>query len=317
MSVENFHIGDDQGGFWYNTLKMIKKFFDHKIWAILSTCIVVLILVVLAMGMGGLHFRPGRPLAKGGTSTIEVSVEKITEGIASIPLWKVVAFWSLFLLLVIIVVSMFPPELRKKILKAFLRFALFVLAMIYIVMNLHTVIPALNLAKIGASESNIPASVETAPAVFTPPQVPSEILYLISLGVVLTLAIIAFRMGRRWLQKRRPQKSTQPLEGLAEVARSSLAEISSGRDWEDVIINCYARMSAVADAQRGLHRRKDLTASEFAARLERAGLPGQAVRRLTNLFEEARYGAVQASRDEVAEAIACLRSVLYACGVNE
>ncbi len=296
---------------------MLKKFFDHKVWVLLAACLAVLMLVVLAAGLGNIHFLPGRPLAQVPASTFQISIEKVAEEIANIPLWRQVVFWALVLVLVIIVTSLFPPEWRKKILKYFLRYSLFVLAILFLMKNFRSLLPALKIGNAAALEGNVPTSVETAPAVFTPPQIPAALLYLISLGVILALAVMAFLLGHGWLQKKRLQKDSQSLEDLGEIARSSLADISSGREWEDVIINCYARMSEVADVQRGLHRRKDLTASEFAARLEGAGLPGQAVRRLTRLFEAARYGARHASPEEVAEAVACLRTVLQACGVNE
>ena len=76
-------------------------------------------------------------------------------------------------------------------------------------------------------------------------------------------------------------------------------------------------MSIVVGEKRELRRSKDLTAGEFAIRLEGAGLPGEAVRRLTGLFEAARYGTRGASREEIAEALACLTTILTACGVNE
>jgi hypothetical protein len=104
---------------------------------------------------------------------------------------------------------------------------------------------------------------------------------------------------------------------LAEIVRTSLDDISSGRDWEAVIIKCYARMSDVVGSRRGVQRRKGFTPAEFSIRLVNAGLPGDAVRRLTHLFEEARYGTRQASQMEVNEAIACLDSVLTACGVEK
>lgn len=296
---------------------MLKKFFDHKIWTLLAVGLVVFILVILAAGLGNTRFLPGHPLAHGESVTFQISVDKVTEEITDIPLWKQVFFWTLVLLLVIIVASLFPPEWRKKILKAFLRYTLFVLALIYLVKNFHALLPALSLAKIGAPVTSGPLSQETAPVVFTPPQVPSAFLYLISLGVILALAVIAFLGSRRWLQKRRLPNGSQPLQDLAKIARSSLTDISADRAWEDAIIRCYARMSAVLETQRGIHRRKDLTASEFALRLEAAGLPGEAVRRLTRLFEDARYGARQATRAEKVEAIACLRTVLHACGVTE
>jgi ABC-type multidrug transport system fused ATPase/permease subunit len=296
---------------------MIKKFFDHKIWTVLSACLAVLMLVFLAAGLGNVQFQPGLPLAKGEPTVIEVSVGKIAEAVANIPLWKIVVFWSLVFLLVIIFTALVPPEWRKKILKYFLRYTLFVLAIFYIVKNFRTLLPALNIDLARVSEGSVPAIGETAPPVFTPPNVPPALLYLVSLLVILVLAIVAFLTSRRWLHKQHLQKNSRPLVDLAEIAYSSLAEISSGKNWEDVIINCYARMSDVIYAQRGIHRRKDLTASEFAARLEEAGLPGEAVLRLTRLFETARYGARHASREEMIEAVACLTTVMCACGVNE
>jgi Domain of unknown function (DUF4129) len=296
---------------------MMKKFFDHKSWAVLAACLAVLMLVLLAAGLGNLHFQPGRSFAQGKSLSFQFSIEKVSEEIASIPTWKQVVFLFLVFLLVIIVIALLPPKWRKKILKYFLRYALFVLFLWYIVKNFRVLLPALNLAMAGTPKSSVPNLTETAQSVFMPPQVPSMVLYLISLGIILALALIVFLISRRWLQKQDLQKNSRPLEGMAKIARSSLADISSGRNWEDVIINCYARMSDVAGTQRGLHRRKDLTAGEFAFRLEGSGLPGEAVRRLTRLFEAARYGVRHASREETAEAIACLTTVLNACGINE
>ncbi len=106
---------DSPDGFWYNSLGMIKKFFDHKIWTILSACLAVMMLVFLAAGLGNIHFQPGRPIAQAESeTTIQISVEKIAEEIASIPIWKQVVFWALVLLLVIIVASLFPPNGAKR-----------------------------------------------------------------------------------------------------------------------------------------------------------------------------------------------------------
>ena len=274
-------------------------------------------LVILATGLGNVHFQPGRPIALGETRNIQVSFDKISAEIVDIPFWKQVAFWSLVFILILIIASVLPAEWRKRLILYFLRLALFVLALFYIIKNFRTLFPNLTLGGNLTAGTNTLTGGESTPVVFTPPQVPSALLYLISLGVVLVLAGLAFLLSRWWLHKHSIRKDFQPMEDLAEIARSSLNAISLGKDWEDVIINCYARMSDVAVSQRGLHRRKDLTAWEFVARLEEAGLPGQAVRRLTRLFEAARYGSTQATHAEVAEAIACLTTVLHACGVNE
>jgi hypothetical protein len=296
---------------------MIKRFFDNKILVVTLACLAVLLLVLLAAGLGNLQFQPARPIIRSESNTIQFSVEKIAKEIADIPLWKQVFLWALVFILVIIVASLFSPEMRKRIIRYFLRFALFVLALLYILKNFHSLFSALDLGGKISAEGNVPAGGESATAVFTPPQVSSVFLYLISLGVVLTLVVGTFLIGRWWLRKQQLQKVAQPLEDLAEIAHESLTDIFSGRDWEDVIIKCYTRMSDVVGTRRGLHRRQDLTASEFAARLEEAGLPGEAVRRLTRLFEAARYGAKDASREEMLEAINCLTMVQHACGVNE
>lgn len=296
---------------------MIKRFFDHWLSGILFAGIAVLLLVILAAGLGNIHFQPGRPISLGETAAIQVSVDKIAGDIVNIPFWKQVVFWGLIFILVIIVSLLLSPEMRKRIILFFLRFALFALALFYILRKFRAAIPELNVGATAAAEGLPQAGEELAPTVFTAPHVSSTLLYLISLGVVLVLAVVAFFISRWWLQRQSLRKSSQSLDGLAEVARASLADISSGGNWENAIINCYARMSDVVDAQRGLIRRKDLTAGEFTARLEEAGLPGEAVRRLTRLFEAARYGTREASHEEMLEAVASLQMILRACGVSE
>ena len=296
---------------------MIKKFFDHKVWVILTTCLVILMLILLAEGLGDLQFQSARPLSRGESTSIQLSFEGITEDISNIPFWDQVIFWGFSFILVVIASLFLSPELRKRIILFFLRFATFVVVIFYILKKFSFSIPEMEQGgAVGAPGIDI-AGEDFATAVFTPPHPSSLFLYLVSLGVVLAVAIIIFLTSRWWLRRQRRRKASQPMEELAKIARSSLDKISSGRDWEDVIINCYKRMNDVVDAQRGLSRRKDLTASEYAARLEGAGLPGDAVRRLTRLFEAARYGARNANREEMVEAVACLNSVLYACGVSE
>jgi hypothetical protein len=50
--------------------------------------------------------------------------------------------------------------------------------------------------------------------------------------------------------------------------------------------------------------------------MERAGLPGEAVRTLTRLFEGVRYGRKTTSRAERDLASAALSAILHDCGVN-
>jgi hypothetical protein len=76
-------------------------------------------------------------------------------------------------------------------------------------------------------------------------------------------------------------------------------------------------MNAVVSDTRGLPRPEAATPREYALRLEGAGLPGEAVNRLTRLFESVRYGARKSDQSDINEAVACLNSILQACGMAQ
>jgi hypothetical protein len=138
---------------------------------------------------------------------------------------------------------------------------------------------------------------------------PAWAIYLITLGILLALGGGIWLFF--WLGKKR--QVLQPLDELAQIASSSLESIQTGEDWENSIIQCYQRMSAVVNTRRKLSRQPAVTPTEFAYELELAGLPGEAVRRLTTLFERVRYGAKKTSRQDIHEAVDCLSTILHAC----
>jgi hypothetical protein len=296
---------------------MIKRIANQKYWIILTAVFVVLMLILLAVGLGSIDFQPARPISQGESMNIRLSVARIAEDLLEVPFWKQVTFIGMVLILTIIFASMLSPELRKRIILFILRFSILVLVLLLIFRNSNSFINNLEPGG-GITVSQLPLQgEEIEPVVFTPPQFSSTLLFFISLGVVLSLALVIFLIGRWWLRRKRLQKPPSSLAELAEIARASLTEISIGRNWDEAIIKCYTRMNEVVGIQRGLHRRKDLTASEFAIRMEEVGLPGFAVQRLTRLFEAARYGIRTTSREEVDEAISCLTTIQRACGVYE
>jgi len=73
-------------------------------------------------------------------------------------------------------------------------------------------------------------------------------------------------------------------------------------------------MSDVVASKKNLQRGMSVTPAEFAANLERSGLPGDAVKKLTRLFESVRYGGQKAGPREINEAVVCLTSILQYCG---
>jgi hypothetical protein len=149
--------------------------------------------------------------------------------------------------------------------------------------------------------------------VFAAPQVSPVFSYLISFAFALILLVVIWFLYRGW-QRYMVLNKTKPLDEIARIARSSLNDLSSGRDSSDVIINCYLRMSDVVSSKRQLHREMAMTPHEFALRLEQAGLPGDAVTRLTRLFEGVRYGDRKSGPKDVNEAVSCLKTILHYCG---
>jgi hypothetical protein len=274
----------------------------------------ILALVLLASGLRDVSFSEPRQFNRAESESISFSVAALVEGLAAISRWRQVLFWVGVYLLVLIVTTILSPELRKKLLWAVVRLAILSFAVLYLVQNRER-FGFLNFEPLNLADPQIaPATVNLAPPVFSPPDIPAALTYIISVAVILLTIGLLWLFGRGFSALRlRPVKDLS-LDDIATVARSSLRDLSAGGDWEDAIVRCYESMTEVVARKRGFNRDAHLTPSEFASHLERSGLPAEAVRRLTRLFESVRYGARTSSPRESAEAADCLREVLHYCG---
>jgi hypothetical protein len=143
------------------------------------------------------------------------------------------------------------------------------------------------------------------PVEYSPPPQPSGLIFIITLLLILAAGASAYWFWRL----KHPQK--QQLHKIARKALDDLA-MSGSRDWQDIVIRCYADMSSTVSQRMELQRNKSMTPAEFSSRLEKAGLPSKPVHNLTHLFEKARYGSQQSSTGDVQEAMACLSAILQA-----
>ena len=290
----------------------MRRFFAQKRFILILSVVSLIILFLLASSLREVGFQAGRPLGRAESQTIQVSVERTIREIVDVPLWKQAIFWALLFLLFLLVASVLSPEVRKRLLRMFLVFAVSFWAIFYLVQNNLLTLPDLSMgagAVAGTAAEDIPPLPE-----FAPPDLPDWVNYLISLGVVVLLLILAWGLSRWWRRLNSLRISPDALDDLAAIARSSLDDLVAGQDWDDVIIGCYARMSAAVSHRHGLKRKEAMTPAEFARRLERAGLPGDPVHRLTRLFEAVRYGARKSSQSEIDEATDCLQAILRSCG---
>lgn len=282
-----------------------------RIFVIVLASLGVLTLVLLAASLQSVELKPAQKFfSDEGSRTDSLSeFAHFAETIETIPLGEAIMLAVGSLVLFILVLAMLSPEARKRLIKAVLRGGLTLWATYYVLTKFR-------LEEIFGTEGEGAALEQGSEVVgvslppYTPLAVPSWLIYVASLLTVLFFAGIGF-----WLY-RILQPPKHKFQDLARAARSALKDLSAGRDWDDTVIRCYVRMSEALDQERGLHRQQAMTPQEFASRLEQAGLPSDPIRRLTRLFEKARYGGQKSSREDVNEAVTCLTAILQAVGAQ-
>jgi len=221
--------------------------------------------------------------------------------------------WLAFVLNLILFFFLLSPEARKRIIRQVVSFAVGILALLIALRYRMIQLPEIAANSVEETGAGIPQLGSTPEfADFQPPHVPAWMTYAVSLVILWAVILGAWFLYRRW--QRLNSRRNASLETLANIARTSLRDLGQGREWGDVVIETYARMSDTVSSQRGLSRAVASTPREFAGRLAAAGLPPDSVDRLTRLFESVRYGGHSSTEREMREAVACLESVVRACG---
>jgi hypothetical protein len=289
--------------FWYS----VKKFLEKKTTTLILGGISILVIVYLSASLGSLELKPARPF------TYLQQSENISPG--RVPAWNgLIYIIVLFAALLIVIFFLLSPDQRKKFLWAVARLALagFLVFLIF--------------SRIDQVNQIEPSRQTTHEAVITPVPIPTEspgpeiilaeytsaqvsplVSYLVALGILLV------GVGVWWWLIWRRRDTAAPFGALAEIARSALNEIETGKDWGDAILNSYYRMNSVVADWRGIHRQESLTPTEFAALLISTHLPAEAVNRLTRLFERVRYGDKKSTPQDVQEAVDCFTTILNYC----
>jgi Domain of unknown function (DUF4129) len=284
---------------------------------ILAAALLALVsLVALGSSLKDVTFQPARQLSHSDSETIRVSVDEVVSRIVEVPVWKQVVCWILLFFFILLISALLSPEMRKRLLLGFLRFTLFVVLFLYIMKKNPGIFQGLlALASLGSGPANPALLKDIPPPIFEPPHVSAWFSFLVAFGMILLAALTVWRINRWWIRRNEFLNRRRPLEELAEIARSSLQELSLGTiPSHEVIIQCYMRLNQAVDAQRGIQRDFAMTPSEFSERLKKAGLPRRPVDRLTHLFESVRYGTRICQRPDVDEAVSCLTSILKYCG---
>ena len=292
----------------------MRALFENKRLILVLSILALGALTLLAIGLGNVPFRDaqnfGTVIERGN---LGIAAQGLLASIVEIPLWQTLAVWVLFLIMIILIGTLLSPELRKRVIMNIIRVGVIYWA-IYIVAKRYRDELLQMMAGANPLAGKAPFTLGgTPPPAFVPPQTVSLTSYLVSFGIAVLLILLAWKLFKLW-QEYSAVSANLPLNKIAGIARSSLNDLSSGRDSTDVIMNCYFRMSDVVENKRNISRSKSMTPAEFATRLEQGGLPPDAVQRLTRLFERVRYGGHRSATPDVNEAVACLTTILHHCG---
>ncbi|HET6846615.1 MAG TPA: DUF4129 domain-containing protein [Anaerolineales bacterium] len=283
----------------------------NRAWAVSACALVIMAVLLLAPALGHLRFEPAKKLAWGSAATMPAFLSELHID-ESTSVGEILAFWLAIVLPVALALFLLPPEMRKRLLQQLIRLALFALALVLALRYRLIHLPELEGAVLDPSAGGFqtPAGPSQGDA-FTPPVIPPWLMYLISFLFTALLAWGLYQLYRVWERAR--ERRGSGLDAIAVAARDSLRDLAEGRQWGDVVLEAYARMTDAVRLARGLQRETAWTPREFAAHLAHKGLPRVAVDDLTRLFEAARYGGTTADANARHRAASCLESILQAC----
>jgi hypothetical protein len=275
---------------------------------LLVLSVVIVAMLLLSAGLSELEFLEGQPFSLGRLS---VGVEGV---FGSLPQSEIFAFVFRVLMFVAVVILPFSiiyfilsREAKKRVLLRLLLMLPFLVAFYLLAQQME---PEVDSPEQGPVEL-LPGIPEDVPVVDVDAAPPQWFLSVVSGSCALLVAIVIVGLG--WFVWRSRRREVQPLEQLAQQAEEAIEAIQAGSDLRDTVMRCYYEMSRVLHQQRGIRRHQAMTPREFVAYLEEVGLPTEAVRRLTELFEQVRYGAKSFGQDESAQALACLETIVEFC----
>ena len=289
----------------------MKRLLEPRIRILLLALGGLIALALLSVALRDLTFQPPMPFSFDFSGFF--SQVRPGPGM-EIPFWRYFLFAGLLFLILAVIMFFIDPDLSKNILLRLLRIGLTVLLVWYLLtyfynhgslQQLFRLIPPAGAA--GSGKTN-PADA----LVYTPPHIDPWLVFAISFAFGLALVLVGWLIYTRRLQT----GTRQAMGEMADIAQSALNDLGDGRNWDDAIVRAYIRMNEVVIAERGLIRQPGNTPREFARRMERIGLPGEAVRTLTNLFENVRYGGKTSSQADRDLAAAALSAIVHYCGRN-
>jgi Domain of unknown function (DUF4129) len=130
--------------------------------------------------------------------------------------------------------------------------------------------------------------------------------------IAFAFALLLLIAAAWMIRSRRKSIGESAEDNIGKNAQSAADALRAGSNVSETIQRCYFEMCDVLEREEGIERASSMTPSEFESLLCARGLPRDAVHTLTTLFEETRYGGVQADSDRQRRGIASLEAIAVA-----
>lgn len=238
-------------------------------------------LVLLSGSLSNLELRSGTPFPGVDhhyTAQQAASRQIQTYSFAAIP----GIFGLILLLMIIYILIRLAAFVNLKWLISWLSRFILALAALFIFLIF---LSYLNFGTTGASEWVLDIIPSPSTKISTSPlgRPPKEFIWIAAIGFILATGLFVIKISGRQLQPSRTEDS------LLQPAKNAIQALRGGKDFRNVIINCYLEMTNRLQEERGIERSHDMTVREFEDWLAFKGLPRVPVRNLTHLFEKVRY----------------------------
>ncbi len=273
----------------------------------------LVLMVLLAMSLPALRLERGAGLLLPLTAAPQGSVGAPAEQAD----WAIWLFRGLLALAIValpfyIVINLFSPEGRRRLVADLILFAVVWAAASYLADHpLTATNPTEETQQQAEDQAPSDASEGAQPLPTFRSQIEPWMTATAAGGLAIAGALVAYLIMRR-LPRPAPVVDGA-LESLADEAQTALAALSAGDSLENVIVACYVQMSRILRDSRGIERSGAMTPAEFQTELVRRGLPAEPVSRLTQLFEQVRYGRQAAGEAEQQRAAESLAAVVAYC----
>ncbi len=284
----------------------------NKPWLALVSIIVLAALFLLAAGISQVQFAPGSLATFGfGPTPTPSQVSPAIQNDSMLEILRIAYIVGIILLPILIITLIVSKRARKQFLRSLIGVLPFILLLfVFKKMTEQAGKPTAEPAPV--SPPGAPNLANAGKLItITAAAPPAWLIVGATVGVAIIItAIIA---GIAWYFLQRNRKEENSLGLIANEAQNALDSLKSGGDLKNVVIRCYYQMNEILKLERGIRRDEAMTPREFEARLTSAGMPGSAVRELTRLFEEVRYGLHSPGLEDEVAAVASLTAIVDAC----